>query len=63
MKDVLKNPALFADVFEGMLHNEPVVRMRSADVLEKVSSKHSIAKIVPNEDPTSYFEGRYKSTI
>jgi len=38
--DILKNPALFKTVFEGMLDNDPRVRMRSADVLEKVSSKH-----------------------
>jgi hypothetical protein len=38
--DILKNPDLFAEVFEGMLNNDPRVRMRSADALEKVSSKH-----------------------
>jgi len=40
VEEILKNPVLFADVFEGMLHSDPVVRMRSADVLEKVSSKY-----------------------
>ena len=38
--DILNNPALFTEVFEGMLDDDPIVRMRSADVLEKVSSKH-----------------------
>ena len=38
--DVLKNPSLFKDVFEGMLDDEPLIRMRSADVIEKVSKKH-----------------------
>jgi len=38
--DTLENPALFAKVFEGMLNDDPQVRMRSADALEKVSSKH-----------------------
>jgi len=38
--DILENPALFAEVFEGMLDDDPLVRMRSADALEKVSSKH-----------------------
>ena len=38
--DILQNPALFGEVFEGMLNNDPLVRMRSADALEKVSSKH-----------------------
>lgn len=40
VQDILKNPALFGAVFEGMLDNDPIVRMRSADALEKVSSKH-----------------------
>jgi len=40
MQDILKNPALFGEVFEGMLNDDPRVRMRSADALEKVSSKH-----------------------
>lgn len=38
--DILRNPSLFAEVFEGMLHDDSCVRMRSADALEKVSSKH-----------------------
>lgn len=38
--DVLKNPSLFKDVFEGMLNENPLIRMRSADVTEKVSKKH-----------------------
>lgn len=37
VNDVLENPSLFGDVFEGMLDSDPVVRMRSADVIEKVS--------------------------
>lgn len=40
VQDILKNPALFREVFEGMLKDNPVVRMRSADALEKVSSKY-----------------------
>ncbi len=40
VEDILKNPSLFGDVFEGMLHDDPRIRMRSADVLEKVSSKY-----------------------
>ncbi len=38
--DILRNPSLFTEVFEGMLYDDPRVRMRSADALEKVSSKH-----------------------
>ncbi len=40
VQDILNNPVLFAEVFEGMLNDDPLVRMRSADALEKVSSKH-----------------------
>lgn len=39
IKDILGNPTLFGEVFEGMLNIDPVVRMRSADAIEKVSSK------------------------
>ena len=28
IEDILKNPSLFAEVFEGMLHDDPRVRMR-----------------------------------
>ena len=38
--DVLQNPVLFGEVFEGMLNDDPLVRMRSADALEKVSARH-----------------------
>ncbi len=31
--DVLNDPALFDDLFQGMLHDDPVVRMRSADAV------------------------------
>lgn len=39
VEDIMKNPQLLREVFEGMLEDDPVVRMRSADALEKVSSK------------------------
>jgi len=38
--DIFKNPALFGEVFEGMLSDDPVIRMRAADVSEKVSRSH-----------------------
>ena len=38
--DILENPDLFPEVFEGMLSEDPVVRMRSADAVEKASSRH-----------------------
>lgn len=36
--DVLNNPALFVAVFDGMLSTDPLIRMRSADVVEKVTA-------------------------
>lgn len=35
--DILNQPFLFGEVFEGMLNDDPVVRMRAADAIEKVS--------------------------
>jgi len=40
VQDIQATPALFGEVFEGMLDDDPGVRMRSADALEKVSSGH-----------------------
>ena len=40
VEDVLKDQKLFAVVFKGMLNEDPIIRMRSADVIEKVSSQH-----------------------
>ncbi|HYN88835.1 MAG TPA: hypothetical protein VER55_09905 [Ardenticatenaceae bacterium] len=37
--DVLNERALFGVVFDGMLGDDPVVRMRSADAIEKISAK------------------------
>jgi hypothetical protein len=37
---ILKQPSLFGEVFEGMLNDDPVVRMRAADAIEKVSKLH-----------------------
>lgn len=38
--DVLKQPSLFAVVIEGVRHSDPLVRMRCADVAEKVTRPH-----------------------
>ncbi len=38
--DVIACPSLFARVFSGMLHHDPVVRMRAADAAEKISRLH-----------------------
>lgn len=40
VKDILNKTILFKEVFEGMMDDDPIIRMRSADVIEKVSSKH-----------------------
>jgi len=38
--DVLNDPSLFEAVFNGMLSNDPIIRMRSADAVEKITAKH-----------------------
>jgi hypothetical protein len=38
--DVLADPTLFAPLFEGMLHDNPLVRMRAADAVEKLTARH-----------------------
>jgi hypothetical protein len=36
-RQILRDPRLFPLVFEAMLHDDPVVRMRAADATEKVT--------------------------
>ena len=38
--DVLGDPALFDAVFQGMFNDDPVVRMRAADAIEKITERH-----------------------
>lgn len=38
--DVLADPSLFQAVFEGMLHDDPLIRMRCADAVEKITARH-----------------------
>ena len=40
VKDILNDPSLFEIVFEGMVSDDPLIRMRAADAIEKVSSSH-----------------------
>lgn len=40
VSDILENPELFGEVFEGMVSDDAIIRMRSADVIEKVSRLH-----------------------
>jgi len=35
--DIEKNVSLFETVFRGLYDSDPIVRMRSADVIEKVT--------------------------
>ena len=38
---ILKQPALFADLIDGMLDADELVRMRAADAVEKITVTHS----------------------
>lgn len=37
--EVLAEPALFPLLFEGMLSNDPLIRMRAADAVEKITAQ------------------------
>ena len=37
--DVLEDPSLFGAVFKGILDNDPIIRMRSADAVEKITAE------------------------
>lgn len=37
---VLADSSLFEVIFDGMLSDDPIVRMRSADAIEKISAEH-----------------------
>lgn len=39
--DVLADPSLFGVVFEAMLDDDPLIRMRCADAVEKITVEHS----------------------
>lgn len=38
--DVLRDPSLFEQVLDGMLSDDPIVRMRAADAVEKITAQH-----------------------
>lgn len=40
VKDVIANPKLFGALFHGLRSPDPLVRMRSADALEKITVQH-----------------------
>lgn len=37
--DVLRNPSLFPGVFAGLLEEDPLIRMRAADAIEKITAR------------------------
>jgi hypothetical protein len=37
--DVIHDPSLFGPVFQGMLNDDPLIRMRSAGAVEKITVK------------------------
>ena len=40
VSDILERPELFRQVFDGMFYDDPIIRARSADAIEKVSRSH-----------------------
>jgi Domain of unknown function (DU1801) len=40
VSDIQKNQSLFKEVFKGLENHDPIVRMRSADVVEKITRKN-----------------------
>ncbi len=38
--EVLAEPSLFGPLFEGFFHSDPLIRMRSADAIEKITRQH-----------------------
>jgi hypothetical protein len=40
VSQVFEKPGLFKIVFNGMLSGDPIVRMRSADAVEKITAEH-----------------------
>ena len=39
-KFVLANPRFFKEIFQGITNTDPLIRMRAADIAEKVSKQH-----------------------
>jgi hypothetical protein len=40
VEDVLNDPSLFSLLFPGMFSDDPLIRMRSADAVEKITERH-----------------------
>ena len=41
VEDALKNPDLLPILFNGLLHDDPVIRMSAADAVEKIARKRA----------------------
>jgi hypothetical protein len=44
--DVISTPSLFEPVFQGMLNDDPLIRVRSADPIEKITAMHHLLSTV-----------------
>jgi len=40
VSDVMEDPSLFEPLFNGMMGEDPLVRIRSADAVEKITERH-----------------------
>ncbi len=40
VEEVLKDPQLFDPLFKGLLNKDPIIRMRAADAVEKITLQH-----------------------
>jgi hypothetical protein len=41
VSEVLSEPSLFDFLFDGLLDDDPIIRMRSADAIEKITADHN----------------------
>lgn len=39
VRAVIRNPGLFSELFAGLLQNDPIIRMRTADAVEKITKQ------------------------
>lgn len=47
VQDILNNPVLFTEVFEGMLNDDPLVRMRNVNI--KISTNGPVMQFENSE--------------
>ena len=58
--DVLKKPALFEVLFDGLAVDDPLIRMRAADAIEKISRKHPEYQLVRENYPDNQWLAQRK---